>query len=88
MGPARQVLEEGHVAKDAVATVVLLEQLGRKKLPKPKRKRKKQPDPPRCQHDRRKRRCKECGTGHCVHGRHTGRCKECGRGTACTCTGA
>jgi hypothetical protein len=34
----------------------------------------------KCDHGRRKRACKECGTGRCKHGRQRGNCKECGTG--------
>eukprot|EP00802_Teleaulax_amphioxeia_P015338 Tamp_15427.p3 GENE.Tamp_15427~~Tamp_15427.p3 ORF type:complete len:168 (-),score=33.24 Tamp_15427:795-1298(-) len=30
---------------------------------------------PQCQHGRRKRQCKECGTGQCQHGRFKHQCK-------------
>jgi hypothetical protein len=33
-----------------------------------------------CEHGRRKRRCKDCGTGYCKHGREKSRCKDCGTG--------
>jgi hypothetical protein len=32
---------------------------------------------PRCEHGRRRRRCKDCGTGHCEHRRRRSRCPEC-----------
>lgn len=33
-----------------------------------------------CEHNRRKDRCIECGTGQCEHGRNVNRCIECGAG--------
>jgi hypothetical protein len=36
-----------------------------------------------CKHGRRKRACKDCGTGRYKHGRQRGNCKECGTGRRC-----
>jgi hypothetical protein len=36
--------------------------------------------PGHCQHNRRKSRCKDCGTGYCKHGRQESQCKDCGTG--------
>ena len=38
----------------------------------------------RCEHDRRRNQCKECGgSGFCEHGRRRSRCKECGGSGIC-----
>ena len=34
----------------------------------------------KCEHNRRKNRCKDCGVGYCEHGRLEGQCKDCGTG--------
>jgi hypothetical protein len=34
----------------------------------------------KCQHGRKKHRCKDCGTGYCQHGRRKDMCKDCGTG--------
>jgi hypothetical protein len=33
-----------------------------------------------CEHGRRKRQCKDCGTNHCKHGRQKSKCRDCGTG--------
>jgi len=33
-----------------------------------------------CAHERRRTRCRECGTGHCAHGHRRERCVQCGNG--------
>ena len=34
----------------------------------------------KCQHNRTKYRCIDCGTGRCIHGRDKYRCMDCGTG--------
>jgi hypothetical protein len=36
--------------------------------------------PRKCEHNRRKDSCKDCGTGYCEHNRQKGSCKDCGTG--------
>jgi hypothetical protein len=33
-----------------------------------------------CEHGRRPKQCKDCGTGYCVHNRQKSKCKDCGTG--------
>jgi hypothetical protein len=114
MSAGRQLHEEGHLAKDALAVAGLLEQLEQPAAEKAKEaevftckscpreytdatdsggtsKRnygycssKCRAAPPKgmCEHGRRKRKrqCKDCGTGRCKHGRDRYKCKDCGTG--------
>jgi hypothetical protein len=76
MSAGRQLHEEGHLAKDALAVAGLLEQLEQPAAEKAK-------EPRRwatCDHGRRKGSCKDCGTGRCKHGRQRGKCRDCGTG--------
>jgi hypothetical protein len=113
----RQLLEERHLAKDAVTKAALMELLGKPTpgaRPTPgkakraedltcraccgkytdardRRGRRHQEEPGfcsrtcraakgKCDHGRRKRQCKDCGTGYCKHGRQKGKCEDCGTG--------
>ena len=84
MEPSRQLHKEGHLAKDVLAVAGLMEQLEQpaaEKLeptrpPEPR----KAPARRKCDHGRRKGRCKDCGTGYCKHNRRKSSCKDCGKG--------
>jgi hypothetical protein len=69
----RQLLEERHLANDAVKKAALMELLGQSAFRAPK-------EPTQCKHGRRKSRCRDCGTGYCQHRRPKSMCKDCGTG--------
>jgi hypothetical protein len=77
MAPSRELHEADKVAGDAVQHKLLKELLAQPVAEKPKKAAKKEA---RCDHGRRKRQCKDCGTGSCQHGRRKGQCKDCGTG--------
>jgi hypothetical protein len=78
MEPSRELHEAEKVAGDAVEHKLLMELLAQPAAEKPKKAAKKEA---RCDHGRRKRQRKDCGTGRCkAHGREGSKCKECGTG--------
>jgi hypothetical protein len=87
----RQLLEERHLAKDAVEHELLMEQLElpAAEKPEPRRRGKGKKNAEKrtaayirrkCDHGRRKDRCKDCGTGYCKHNRRHDSCRDCGTG--------